>query len=222
METWHKRILLGATLYGSMAGVLGGGIAAGSYAQEQPESWQVINADLERREIKRAAIDSENFEFGPYMGMLYIQDFDSDMLYGFRAAWHITEDFFFEGNYASSQGDLTSYEKLSGGVPLFEDGERDYSFYDVNLGWNALPGEIFVLDEYALKSDFYFIGGAGSTDFLGENFFTVTIGAGYRLLLSDSIAWRIDVRDHIFDRDVFGEDETTNNIELSTGLTFFF
>jgi outer membrane beta-barrel protein len=222
METWHKRVLLGATLYGGMAGGLWGGIAPCSYAQEQADLWQVINADRERREIQRASIDSENFELGPYLGILSIQDFQNDVVYGFLGAWHITEDFFFEGNYGSSQGDLTSYGKLSGGVLLFEDGERDYSFYDVNLGWNALPGEIFVLDEYALKSDFYFIGGASSTDFLGGNFFTVTIGAGYRLLLSDWITWRIDVRDHIFDHDVLGENETTNNIELSTGLTFFF
>lgn len=222
METWYKRLLLGATLYGGMISGLWTGMVSLGHAEEQPESWQVISADVERREIKRAAIDSENFELGPYLGMLYIQDFNSDALYGFRVAWHITEDFFFEGNYGSSRGDLTSYEKLSGGVPLFEDSERDYSFYDVNLGWNALPGEIFVLDEYALKSDFYFIGGAGSTDFLGDNFFTVSIGAGYRLLLTDSITWRFDVRDHIFDRDTFGNSETTNNIELSTGLTFFF
>jgi len=205
-----------------MVGGLWGGIASCSYAQEQPDLWRVINADLKRREIQRAAIDSENFELGPHLGILSIQDFQSDVVYGVRAAWHISEDFFFEGNYGSSQGDRTSCGKLSGGVLLFEDGEQDYSFYDVNLGWNALPGEIFALDEYALKSDFYFIGGAGSTDFLGGNFFTVTIGAGYRLLLSDWIAWRIDVRDHIFDRDVLGEDDTTNNIELSTGLTFFF
>ena len=45
---------------------------------------------------------------------------------------------------------------------------------------------------------------------------------GYRLLLTDSLAWRLDVRDHIFDRDTFGDDEITHNIELSTGLSFFF
>ena len=59
-------------------------------------------------------------------------------------------------------------------------------------------------------------------DHPGDNFFTLTIGAGYRILLSDSLAWRLDVRDHIFDRDAFGNSETTNNIELSTGFTYYF
>ncbi|MCB0244946.1 MAG: outer membrane beta-barrel domain-containing protein, partial [Anaerolineae bacterium] len=57
---------------------------------------------------------------------------------------------------------------------------------------------------------------------LDDNFFTVTVGAGYRLLINDWITWRLDVRDHIFDRDAFGENDTTNNFELSTGVTFFF
>lgn len=218
MENRHKRIFLGAALCGTLAM----GWAASSLAEQASESWQIVDTGVKPREIETAAIDTEDFEIAFYVGMLSIQDFNSDWLYGVRAAWHINEDFFFEGNYGSSRADLTSYEKLSGGAPLFNDSERDYTFYDLSLGWNALPGEIFVLDDYAFKSDFYLIGGAGSTDFLGDKFFTVTIGAGYRLLLSDSITWRLDVRDHIFDRDTFGESETTNNIELSTGITYFF
>ena len=214
MENWHKRILLGAILCGAFTGF--------SHAQEQPESVQVINPDVDRREITVAAIDTENFEVGPYVGILSITDFDSEVVYGVRGAWHITEDFFFEVSYGISEGDLTSFEKLSGGAPLFEDSDRDYSFYNLNLGWNALPGEVFIFDKRALKSDLYFIAGVGSTEFLDDSWFTISVGVGYRLLLNDWIAWRIDVRDHIFDRDTFGSDETTNNIELSTGITFFF
>ena len=214
MENRHKCVFLAALACSTLA--------APTHGDEQRESWQILDPQIERREAKAPALDNENFEVGAFVGMLSIQDFNSDILYGVRAAWHITEDFFFEGNYGSSQADLTSYEKLSGGVPLFDDNERDYSYYNLNLGWNALPGEVFVFDVYALKSDLYFVGGAGSTDFLGDNFFTVTLGAGVRMLVNDSLSWRLDVRDHIFDRDAFGENETTNNIELSTGVTYFF
>jgi outer membrane beta-barrel protein len=214
MENRTQRFLLAATL-------LGCGVSAVA-ADEQPLPEQVVLADVERREIRRPAIDTEDFEVGPYVGILSIQDFDSEVVYGLRAGWHVTEDFFFEANYAVSEGDLTSYEKLSGGSPLFTDSERDYTYYNLNIGWNALPGEIFLFDDYTMKSDLYFIGGAGSTEFLGDNWFTVTIGVGYRLLLNDAVAWRIDVRDHLYDRDAFGTEETTNNIEWSTGFTIFF
>jgi outer membrane beta-barrel protein len=191
-------------------------------AAEEAADAPVILPEIERREITPAAIDSEDFEVGPFAGIISIQDFDSEIVYGVRAAWHVTEDFFFEANYGSSEGDLTSYEKLSGGAPLFDDTDRDYSYYNLTIGWNVLPGEVFLWDNIAMKSDLYLVAGAGSTDFLDDNWFTATVGVGYRLLLNDSIAWRIDVRDHIYDRDAFGTDETTNNIEWTTGLTFFF
>jgi len=211
MEHRTQRLLLSA--------LCGGLLATTLHAQEPVD---VISPDIDRRDIKRAAIDTENFEIGASVGLLSIQDFKSDVVSGVRAAWHISEDFFFEANYASSQGDQTSYETLSGSSPLFEDTDRDYQFYNLSVGWVVLPGEIFVLDRYAFKSDFYLIGGAGSTDFLGDSWFTVSVGAGYRLLLTDSIAWRIDVRDHMFDRDAFGVEETTHNLEVSTGVTFYF
>jgi outer membrane beta-barrel protein len=214
MENRNQCILLATVLLG-----LGAGHA---FSAESSEAEQVINPDVERRVIKRSAIDTEDFEVGPYAGIISIQDFESEIVYGVRAAWHVTEDFFFEANYGVSEGDLTSYEKLSGGAPLFADDDRDYTYYNLNLGWNVFPGEVFLFDDYALKSDFYLIGGVGNTDFLGDNWFTVNVGVGYRLLLNDWIAWRVDVRDHIYDRDAFGTEETVNNIEWTTGVTFFF
>jgi len=214
MENWHKCVLLIAAL----------GVIPCSYGQDEDQAppMQVIDPGIERREINPPAIDIDDFEIGLYVGLFAIQDFDTDWVVGVRSAWHVTEDFFFEANYGTSQGDLTSYEKLSGGAPLFDDNDRDYSFYDLNLGWNAMPGEIFLFGDRAFKSDLYLIAGAGNTDFLGDNWFTVNLGVGFRLLLNDWISWRLDVRDHIFDRDTFGDDETTHNVELSTGFTAFF
>jgi outer membrane beta-barrel protein len=62
----------------------------------------------------------------------------------------------------------------------------------------------------------------GSTDFAGDNRFTMNYGAGYRLLATDWLALHADMRDHIFKNDVLGTDKTTHNIELHAGLTFFF
>jgi len=214
MEYWTQRFLLTTVCLC--------GLTTPALAQQMPPSIEVITPEVERREITRAAIDTEDFEIGVSAGLISIQDFKAETTVGLRAAWHVTEDFFFEAYYGSSQGDQTSYEQLSGGAPLFTEEERDYQFYTLSLGWVVLPGEIFILDRYAFKSDFYLIGGAGSTEFLGDSWFTVSIGAGYRLLLNDWIALRIDVRDHLFDRDAFGVEETTNNIEVTTGLTFYF
>lgn len=214
MEDRNKRLFLGLAL--SLASITITTTAAGQ------EPVEVIEPALDRREITSPAIDTEDFEIGLFAGMLSIQDFATEPVYGLRAAWHLNEDFFFEANYASAQADLTSYERLSGGSPLFEDSERDYTFYNLLVGWNFLPGEIYFSERRAFKTDLYLIGGAGGTEFLGDNWFTATFGVGYRVLINDAFSARLDVRDHLFDRDVFGQEETTHNIEWTLGLTYFF
>ncbi len=157
-----------------------------------------------------------------YAGVISIEDFSSSEVYGVRAAYHVTEDFFFEATYGTAEGDLTSFEKLSGGSPLLSDDDREYLYYDLSVGWNFLPGEIFIWDKYAFNTQFYTIAGVGSTDFAGDKWFTVNVGAGLRLFLTDTFAWHLDFRDHIFDRDTLGEDQTTHNLEFHTGITVFF
>lgn len=213
MENRTKRFLLIASLLSSSV-YFNPVLAA--------DTVQVIEPGLERRTIDKATIDTENIEIGAFAGYISIEDFSSSPVYGLRMAYHITEDFFFEAAYGVSEGDLTSYEKLSGGSPLLSEDDRDYSYYNLAIGWNILPGEIFILDDYVFNSSFYFIGGIGSTEFAGDNWFTVNIGAGLRLLLTDSIALHFDMRDHIFDRDTFGEEQTTHNLEFTTGITVFF
>ena len=219
MENWHQCIFLGAAIACSALAQADNGANDSTRDGEQQ---QVILPEIERRTINTPAIDTEDFEVGPFAGILSIQDFGSDLIYGLRGAWHVSEDFFLEANYGVSQGDTTSYEDLSGGAPLFDDSDRDYSYYSLNLGWNILPGESFFYGGRAFQSDIYLIGGVGNTDFLGDTWFTASVGVGYRLLLNDSFALRLDVRDHIFDRDALGQDETTNNIEWSGGVTWFF
>lgn len=217
METRLKRFLLVTT---ACSMVLLQGI--GQAQAESDDRVQVIDPDIERREVTVDDIDSENFELGAYYGIISIEDFDSEIVIGARLAYHFTEAIFFEVSYGESEGDLTSYEEISGGPPLFNDSDRDYTYYNFNVGWNVFPGEVFIGDSHAFKSDFYLIAGAGRTEFLGDNWFTINFGAGYRLMLTDWFAWRLDVRDHIFDRDSFGVDTTTNNIEFTTGISFFF
>jgi hypothetical protein len=43
-----------------------------------------------------------------------------------------------------------------------------------------------------------------------------------RFLPLDWLALHIDVRDHILDVDLLGQEKTVNNLEAQIGLTFFF
>ncbi|MDH5620690.1 MAG: outer membrane beta-barrel domain-containing protein [Gammaproteobacteria bacterium] len=183
---------------------------------------QVIDPEVARREIKEPAIDREDFEIGGFVGIMGIEDFGSDISYGLRLAYHITEGFFVEATVGQSEGGLTSFEVLSGGARLITDDERTLTYYNLNLGYNILPGEVFIGEGRAYNTNLYLIAGLGSTTFAGDDRFTVNVGAGYRFLLTDSVALHIDFRDHLFDIDLLGEEKTAHNLEGHLGFTVFF
>jgi outer membrane beta-barrel protein len=189
---------------------------------EIPEPEQVIDPQVERRDVKEPAIDVEDFEAGAFVGIMSIEDFGSDVVYGARFAYHITEGLFAEASIGRTKAGQTSFEALSGGAPLLSASDRDFTYYNLNLGYNILPGEVFIGESRAYNTNLYLIAGLGSTRFAGDDRFTVNVGAGYRFLLNDSVTLHIDVRDHLFDIDLLGEEKTTHNLEAHLGVTMFF
>ena len=183
---------------------------------------QVIDPQVERREIREPAIDSEDFEVGVFVGVMSIEDFGSNVVYGTRVAYHITEGFFVEGTVGQTEAGLTSFEELSGGARLITESQRTLTYYNLNLGYNILPGEVFLGEGRAYNTNLYLIAGLGSTRFAGDDRFTVNVGAGYRFLINDAVALHLDFRDHLFDIDLLGEEKTVHNLEAHLGVTVFF
>jgi outer membrane beta-barrel protein len=182
---------------------------------------RVIDPQVERRKIKVPKIKSQNVEFGVQYGALSIENFGTNPVYGFTAAYHITEDFFFQGEFGRSLAGRTSFETLSN-IQLLTPSERYFTYYDLALGYNFLPGEVFIGRKLAMTSAFYLLGGIGSTDFAGDSKFTVNFGGGYKVLPADWIAVHIGVEDHVFQSDLLGVDKLTNNLEATIGATVFF
>ena len=187
-----------------------------------PEPEQVIDPDVARRDIKEPDIDAEDFEIGGFAGIMSIEDFGSNLVYGVRLAYHITEGFFLEGSVGQTEAGLTSFEVLSGGAPILSDSDRQYTYYNLNVGYNILPGEGFIGESRAYNTGLYLTAGLGSTRFAGDDRFTVNYGAGYRFLLNDIVALHLDFRDHLYDIDLLGEEKTVHNLEATLGVTVFF
>ena len=57
---------------------------------------------------------------------------------------------------------------------------------------------------------------------LGDDRFTVNFGLGMRLMPLDWLAVHADIRDHVFDIDLLGQEKTSHNLEAHLGVTFFF
>ena len=200
---------------------LGAGLCIATATQAQDDR-PLIEPDVTPAPVTEALIDTENFEIGAFVGVLNIEDFESSLLYGGKLTYHLSESFFFEAGVGFAEGGETSFEKLAGNVEVLTDSERDYSYYNINLGYNVLPGEAFFTENYAFNTNFYLIAGAGATDFAGDTRFTLNAGAGYQVLLTDSVAVQIGVRQHYYRIDVLGAEKTSMNTEVSTGLSVFF
>jgi outer membrane beta-barrel protein len=186
------------------------------------ETPQVVEPRVARRDVSVPAIDTENFETGLFIGTVRIEDFGSSFLYGARIAYHFTEDVFAEASIGSARAGTTSYEDLSGSAKLLTSSERQYSYYDLALGWNALPGEVYFGSRRAMPSAVYLTLAAGNTRFGGDDHFTLTPGAGFRLLVTDWLAAHLDARDQMFNSNLLGKDKLTQNLQFSLGLTAFF
>lgn len=188
--------------------------------EEQVES--LIQPQIERETFDESLIDSEDFEISIFSGMLSIEDFSVNSVSGFKIAYHISEDYFVQAVLGESAAGETSFEVLSGGAPLLSDDERSLEFYQINLGYNLFPGEAFVSKSTTLNNAFYIIAGLGNTDFAGDERHTINYGFGYRILFFDAFSFNVDLRDHLFDMDVFGEKVETHNIEYSLALGWYF
>ncbi|HEU0203685.1 MAG TPA: outer membrane beta-barrel domain-containing protein [Burkholderiaceae bacterium] len=188
---------------------------------QQPANEQVIQPQVERRQIKLPKIPSNDIEVGAFAGTYATENFGSSLVYGLRLGYHITEDFFVEGAYAQTKvSDENFRQILPGGV--FARPKETLTYYNLSAGYNILPGEVFVGRNTAWASALYLVLGIGSTEFIEQRRQTINYGLGLRVFLADWFALQVDMRDHVFSLDLLGKRQDTHNLEFTTGFTFFF
>ncbi|MDJ0831971.1 MAG: outer membrane beta-barrel domain-containing protein [Gammaproteobacteria bacterium] len=215
METRFRRILLTALMlcYSSLL------------VAQQPaadDDSVMIEPSIERIEFDEAQIDTEDLEILLMLGYLSIEDFGVNELLQFNLNYHVNESIFVQVSFGQSDGGETSYEIITQGAPLLTPSERELSYYNINIGYNLLPGEAFLGDQLAHNTAFYLSAGIGVTEFAGDDRFTINYGAGYRFLLNDATGIYTDFRNHVFDMDTFGENKATNNLAFTLGISWFF
>jgi outer membrane beta-barrel protein len=188
---------------------------------EKPANEQVIVPEVDRRDVKLPRFPSKDFEFGIFGGTYSAQNFGSSGVAGLRVGYHITEDFFAQVNYAQTKVSDESFRQiLPGGV--FVTPKEKLTYYNLSAGYNVLPGEVFIGSNWAKATAIYLMGGVGSTKFIQQKRQTLNFGLGVRLMLADRWALQVDLRDHIYSLDILGKRQSTQNLELTGGISVFF
>lgn len=167
-------------------------------------------------------IDNESYELGLYAGtMRIVTDSDNTIVYGARLSYHINDFLFLEGSLAAMNLEVS--HELEGN-PTDSQAVGSY-YYNGAVGFNFIPGELFFSKDYVVPVYFYTTVGAGNTVIDDTNTFALNVGGGIRFLMTESIALRFDIKDHIFDAsEALGSDDqfTMNNFEVSFGASWFF
>lgn len=211
----HPHMLLALLLAAAPALAL----AADPPPTPQPANEQVVVPQVERREVRLPRFPSKDFEIGVFGGVYATQSFGSNGVGGLRLGYHLTEDFFVESAFAQSKVSDKTFRQIFAGQVLEDD---KLSYYNLSAGYNVLPGEVFIGSNIAKASSLYLIGGVGSTRFNKQRRQTFNFGLGVRVLFLDRFAVRVDLRDHIFAYDLLGERQSTKNLELTAGISYYF
>ena len=187
----------------------------------QTAAEQVIVPEVQRREVKRPKYPSNDFAVGLFGGTYATQNFGASAVTGLRLSYHVTEDIFVDGTLGrSTVSDEAFRQILPGGI--FVNRSEVLSYYALSAGYNLLPGEVFFGRSTAKATQGYILAGVGSTDFAGQKRQTLHAGFGMRLILADWFSMQADVRDHVFTLDLLGKRQSTQNLEVTAGLTLFF
>ncbi|MBX3619027.1 MAG: outer membrane beta-barrel domain-containing protein [Rhizobacter sp.] len=214
-------LLTALTLAVPLLGMPSLAAAADTPQDEKPANEQVIVPQVDRRDVKPPKFPSNDIEMGLFVGTYATQNFGTSTVSGLRLGYHITEDFFVEGAYGRTKVTDEAYSATLP-APILASHEEKLVYYNISAGVNVLPGEVFLGRNYAKASALYLIGGVGSTKFNKQRKQTFNVGFGMRVFLKDWAALQLDMRDHIFELDLLGKRDRTQNLEMTMGATFFF
>ena len=128
----------------------------------------VVVPQVDRRDVRKLPrYPSNDFEIGLYAGVYATENFGTSWVYGARLGYHLTEDFFVQGVYAQTKVTDEAFRQiLPGGI--FESKTQKLNYYNLSVGYNILPGEVFLFSSRARPSQLYIIGGVGSTKFVDQ------------------------------------------------------
>lgn len=173
----------------------------------------------QEKKVVEEKIDKEYLELAPFAGIYDVEGFNASPVYGIRASLHMTEDVFFEGNFALTKAEQSEFTRQTGLSLLTNE---DIVYWNVNLGYNLFPGQIFLTGTKTLNSTIYLVGGVGQTEFDDQDRFTINFGTGYKIFFTDWMDMGFRLSFHSFESDLTGENKRLINMEGTVHLAVFF
>lgn len=93
---------------------------------------------------------------------------------------------------------------------------------EVNVIYAPFYGKLNLMDALIVYSDMYLTGGVAQINTDQGDLSALVIGGGQRFYWTQSMAFRIDFRDRIFNEKRAGQDNRKNSYAFDVGMSYFF
>lgn len=189
---------------------------------------QLIGERAYRGVVPRLFRKALRHELAP-MGGWYAADMaDGAPVWGGAYTFHFTEDLGLEASYFRTRQSYRLLEAVidrqQGLIQLSEVESTTMQLFMGHLVWSLAYGKVRWLGGAIGRFDFYLSLGAGAfDDDRGSPGLAGSGGFGMKFYLSEWLAWRLDVRDHVHAQraPALGVDKVVNDVSLLTGLSLF-
>ncbi len=190
-----------------------------AHSEESKSSIKVIDPEKRTATANVAALDTEHFEVGFHAGMLSVEDFNTNPVFGASLRYYFNEKVFLEGSIGSSETEQSNPEDFTDQNFV---SDRDFSYLGISAGYQLLKGRSFWGKKRKYNTGLYAVGGIESVDFADDTNTGIVIGISYRTALTDWLSLNLDFKDHLVARDILDDDKMTHNTEIALGVSFFF
>jgi outer membrane beta-barrel protein len=159
------------------------------------------------------------------MGGYYAADlYSSFPVVGGAYTFHFSEDFALEGSYQYTRftsAVTDTYERRFPQISLEESTNKPGNLYFGHLIWTFAYGKLRWMGGGISRFDFNFALGAGVTDDSTARGLTGSAGFGTKFFFGKWFAIRADLRDHVLQEALIGDEHIVNDVIFTLGLSVF-
>jgi outer membrane beta-barrel protein len=160
------------------------------------------------------------------MGGYYAADlYSSNWVVGGALTFHVSEDFALEASYQYTRftsAVTQTYERRFPQISLEESTDKPGNLYFGHLIWTFAYGKLRWMGGGISRFDFNFALGAGVTDDQTARGLTGSAGFGSKLFFGKWFAVRADLRDHVLQEALVGDEHLVNDVIFTLGMSVFF
>jgi outer membrane beta-barrel protein len=159
------------------------------------------------------------------MGGIYSADlYSSDWLVGGAYTFHFSEDLALEASvqFTRFRSAVTnSYEERYPQIALEENPDKPGRLYFGHIVWSFAYGKLRWMGDGISRFDLNLALGAGATDDSTSLGVTGSAGIGAKFYFGHWFAVRFDVRDHVLQESLVGDEHLVNDILVTMGASVF-